>query len=250
MLTLFHKNEARRLITLLDALYEARCKLLISAEAGPDDIFFPETKAAASSPNFDGTSSGNEVYSETFSEIYQDSTSPFRPNISSYTSSASKPSYEGTSLLSSLNQSTAARSILADEDSDFGPTYGAGRNRGPGDGAPGAGNEIGRHHEPDFARVGSFIGEDEKFAFKRAESRIWEMCGAKWWSREGDDWWRPLSKEVRRWEGEVGGKDILVSNSGLPVEAAKNHPGEELFRHGASPFRTSEEAPPKFGWQQ
>lgn len=43
ILTLLHKNEARRLITLLDALYEAHCKLLIRAAAGPDDLFFPET---------------------------------------------------------------------------------------------------------------------------------------------------------------------------------------------------------------
>jgi protein AFG1 len=44
VLTLLQKNEARRLITLLDALYEARCKLLIRAAASPDDLFFPETK--------------------------------------------------------------------------------------------------------------------------------------------------------------------------------------------------------------
>jgi protein AFG1 len=47
VLTSFQKNEARRLITLLDALYEARCKLIIRAEAGPDDLFFPETKATS-----------------------------------------------------------------------------------------------------------------------------------------------------------------------------------------------------------
>lgn len=36
------KNEARRFITLLDALYEARCKLLVTVEAGPDYTFSPE----------------------------------------------------------------------------------------------------------------------------------------------------------------------------------------------------------------
>ncbi|KAL9097233.1 MAG: hypothetical protein Q9165_000660 [Trypethelium subeluteriae] len=44
VLTVLQKNEARRFITLLDALYEARCKLLVSAAAGPDDLFFPEAK--------------------------------------------------------------------------------------------------------------------------------------------------------------------------------------------------------------
>ena len=96
ILSLLHKNEARRLITLLlDALYETRCRLLIRAAAGPDELFFPETQQARSSdhdilPNSNGNDS---VYSETFSEIYQDTTSPFRPNISSYASSASPPAY-------------------------------------------------------------------------------------------------------------------------------------------------------------
>ena len=36
ILTSLKKNEARRFITLLDALYEARCKLIITATAGPD----------------------------------------------------------------------------------------------------------------------------------------------------------------------------------------------------------------------
>ncbi len=247
ILTLLQKNEARRLITLLDALYEARCKLLISAEAGPDDIFFPETKQLSK----DGvtTSSGNdEIYPETFSEIFQDQTSPFRPNTSSYISSASPPSYSSTPLPSSHSRASSARSILADEDSDFGPVYGAGRSHGPSDGAPGAGNEIGRQ-SPDFARTGTFTGEDERFAYKRARSRLWEMCGKRWWARDGEGWWRPLGKEVRRWEGarsdELGG-DIAAHGTLL---AEKDTSRNEMFRHGASPFRTSREAPPKFGWE-
>ena len=48
ILTTLHKNEARRFITLLDALYEARCKLLVSAAAGPDDLFFPDSATTTS----------------------------------------------------------------------------------------------------------------------------------------------------------------------------------------------------------
>ena len=91
ILTFLQKNEARRLITLLDALYEARCKLLISAEAGPDDIFFPETRQTLKDGE-NATYNNDEIYPETFSEIFQDQTSPFRPNTSSYTPSASQPS--------------------------------------------------------------------------------------------------------------------------------------------------------------
>ena len=246
ILTLFQKNEARRLITLLDALYEARCKLLISAEAGPDDIFFPETKQP---PKEGGPASDDVIYPETFSEIYEDQTSPFRPNVSSYTHSASPPSYEFSPLPSLLSQATSARSILADEDSDFGPVDGAGRSHGPGDGAPGAGNEIGRQNGPDFARTGSFTGEDERFAYKRARSRLWEMCGSRWWAREEEGWWRPMGKDMRRWEGSSAQTLCSTSSGEAPVRIPEEDKRDELFRHSASPFRTSQEAPPKFGWQ-
>ncbi|KAI4235414.1 MAG: hypothetical protein L6R40_006456 [Gallowayella cf. fulva] len=257
VLTSLHKNEARRFITLLDALYEARCKLLIRAVAGPDDIFFPESQQSAPTTRAEGirgTEANDGVYPETFSEIYQDQTSPFRPNTSSYTSSASPPSYDASHLPSSSSGggSTSTRSILADEDSDFGPTYGAGRSpssryRGPGDGVPGAGNEIGHQASPNFARTGSFTGEDEKFAYKRAQSRLWELCGAKWWAREEEGWWRPLDKELRKWESSIDdavGRGTVV---GTKVQG-ENVQEESLFRHGASPFRTSQDAPPKISW--
>ena len=251
MLTLLQKNEARRLITLLDALYEARCKLLISAEAGPDDIFFPETRplsqdaVGASGRTSTSAPADDGVYSETFSEIFQDQTSPFRPNVSSYESSASPPSYASSSMPTSASQLSAARSILADEDSDFGPVFGAGRRHGVSDGAPGAGNEIGRQTGPDFARTGAFTGEDEKFAYKRARSRLWEMCGLRWWERDGD-WWKPLSREARLWEGAVD--DPTPPNGSPTVSEQTQAENGSLFRHGASPFRTSQEAPPKFSW--
>jgi len=249
ILTLLQKNEARRLITLLDALYEARCKILISAEAGPDEIFFPETQRLSNSLET-STASDDGVYSETFSEIYQDQTSPFRPNISSYTPSASTPSYTSSPLPSSLSsQAASARSILADEDSDFGPVYGAGRNSGPSDSAPGAGNEINRQSGPDFARTGIFTGEDERFAYKRARSRLWEMCGSRWWAREEEGWWRPVGKDVRRWEGVTN----ATIPSSFPDELSNDKEirgkADELFKHGASPFRTAPEPPPKFGFQ-
>lgn len=248
VLTFLQKNEARRLITLLDALYEARCKILISAEAGPDDIFFPETKRPLEN-DVSITSGGDEIHPETFSEIFQDQNSPFRPNTSSYISSASPPSYPSTPLPSSQSQASSARSILADEDSDFGPVYGGGRSHGPSDGAPGAGNEIGRQ-PPDFARTGAFTGEDERFAYKRARSRLWEMCGKRWWAREEEGWWRPLAKDVRRWEGV--GQDLgchVPPAQGFPQAADGGSGRDELFRHGASPFRTSRDAPPKFSWE-
>lgn len=106
---------------------------------------FPEFKAASSMVSSNGISrdendGGDAVYPETLSEIYQDQTSPFRPNISSY-------------------KEEHTTGYDPDEDSDFGPE-------------PGKGNEIGRR--VDFGMTSSFTGEDERFAYKRARSRLWE----------------------------------------------------------------------------
>ncbi len=79
------------------------------------------------------------------------------------------------------------------------------------------------------------------------------MCSEKWWARQEEGWWRPLSKEVRRWEssGEEG-----KATQGVPsppqssVETGEEQASGdgELFRHGASPFRTAAEPPPQIGW--
>lgn len=164
-LTVLKKNEARRLITLLDALYEARCKLIVRAEAGPDDLFFPETKATPSTPTKRNSSQqGSEsesmeddaIHSETIAEAYQDTTSPFRPNISSYTETSNN----------------------SDEETDF---------------------DAAAKPKVDFSNTGAFTGEDERFAYKRATSRLWELCGAQWHARTGA-WWQPLPREARHWE--------------------------------------------------
>ncbi|KAL9001173.1 MAG: hypothetical protein Q9169_000357 [Polycauliona sp. 2 TL-2023] len=255
VLTSLQKNEARRFITLLDALYEARCKLLVRSAAGPDDLFFPKAQPSASIKSIDGIGgpdSSDGVYPETFSEIFQDQTSPFRPNVSPYSSTASPPSYDSSPLASSWHDSTSARSVLADEDSDFGPTYGAGRStgsryRGPGDGVPGAGNEIGHQSLPNFATTGVFTGEDEKFAYKRAQSRLWELCGSRWWAREDEGWWQPLDKELRKWE--TGHEDAVAQQADVGLgDNEGNGKDEILFRHGASPFRISSDPPPKISW--
>ena len=71
-LTFLQKNEARRLISLLDALYEAKCKLLVQAEAGPDDIFFPESRGIVNGDAAKTKEQGDQTYPETMSEIHQD----------------------------------------------------------------------------------------------------------------------------------------------------------------------------------
>ena len=225
------KNEARRLITLLDALYEARCRLLISAAAPPDSLFFPELQTRYVSTNGtnagldnksipttdipspstapDSSTSDDSVYQESFSEIYQESTAPFRPNVSSYQLSSSSTTRRPLSIdeedtsarpTPSLHNPTL-RSILADEDSDFGPTYGNGRSSGISTGQ----DSQSRFAAPDFTQTSALTGSDERFAYRRARSRLWEMCGRKWWDARSDEdvasWWTPVVSGERPWEG-------------------------------------------------
>ena len=267
VLTKLLKNEARRFITLLDALYESKCRLLVRAQAPPDLLFFPETKKAAGLA-IEGESGkdepGESVYQETFSEIYQDSTAPFRPNISLYSEGQASAT---PSASFSPSQGSQLRSVLADEDADFGPVYGNGRGHWASSGDAGFA-ELERRQGPDFSQVSKMLtGEDERFAYKRARSRLWEMCGEKWWkAREGRDveeWWRPVQREGRHWEGEREENAARANEAGQEAMREGSHDGrhrradqrianekeESLFRHGASPFRTRGDPPPKFGWQ-
>lgn len=264
-----NKNEARRLITLLDAMYEARCRLLIVAVTGPDDLFFPEPAKSTSGtePSTPDAQTQDAVYSETFSEIYQDLNSPFRPNISSYTS--------GSSLSDDALEDDPPNRTRRE-----GSSYTDERSARMGSKAP------------DFANIRGLTGEDEVFAVKRAESRIWEMCSGRWWDRgeqasghgagaemaaglgQGSsvNWWRPLPMESRHWEysttRSTDANSSLNSASpapapapaaqGLPpnvkilsreeLEKDKQRELEDMFAHGASPFRTHPDAPPKFSW--
>jgi len=277
VLTLQQKNEARRFITLLDALYESRCRLLITAAAPPDRLFFPETRMKWVAAAHDSTSTGggvesDSIESEAFSEMYQDSTAPFRPNVSSY--APDQPyAWESASphAFTPSPSSHPARSVLADEDADFGPTYGNGRSHGMStmDSGPAGMAELERRQGPDFTDTRALTGEDEKFAYKRARSRLWEMCGRRWWmerqrARNVDDWWRPVDRPGRHWETlgvDKGGErtapplqearqagrkvDNELSSNGMSTAAQENGP----LRHDASPHRRRTDAPPKFGWQ-
>jgi protein AFG1 len=219
VLTSSLKNEARRFITLLDALYESRCRLFIQAAASPDTLFFPDVNPDGEQPEQDA------IYAETFAEMHQDATSPFRPNISSYT--------------------------LAEDAMEDDPPNRLRREAMPGSTEMERLERLGSR--PNFADAAAFTGEDEKFAYKRAVSRLWEVCSTRWWENAQ---WAPLPADQRHWEKksqaivrvltaqESERERISAESIGLAKEINELE-DEVLFRHGASPFRTDLSAPPK-----
>ena len=268
VLTWLAKNEARRFITLLDALYECRCKLYISAEAGPDDLFFPENATGK-----EGEEAGDAVYSETISDVYQDATAPFRPNILSQNPNYVEPDPEPDYTHARLAGKLAADALEDDppnkpsrRDGAFGRSFG--RTDGEMDRRPVDPDEerytaaATQRRKLDFGNTSRFTGEDERFAYKRAQSRLWEMCGARWWARDEPGWHRPLPEEARRWERLVadegvgarrplgGGSDYV--DAGMGEAAPDETRDKRSFKTGASssssPFRNSEEPPPKISW--
>lgn len=77
------RNEARRFITLLDALYEARCQFYMRADVEVEDLFFPEeTQKAKTSKILNNSEEVQEE--EMFARTTLDTLNPYRPNVTSY----------------------------------------------------------------------------------------------------------------------------------------------------------------------
>ncbi|KAJ3036241.1 hypothetical protein HDV00_002955 [Rhizophlyctis rosea] len=262
VLTHLQKNEARRFITLLDALYEARCKLIITADAGPDEIFFPETKGQSVGKGGEegGGVEGDVMHSETFAEAWQDVVGGFRPNISTYDAGTGR---EERSRLKDGGEIYAADTL--EDDAPWALRHG---DKACGsDGSLSASTSSTSSHTepserlypgrktslPNFGHTSAFTGEDERFAYKRARSRIWEMCSERWWARSEEGWWRPVESSVRRWEGSGDGSiEVGKQRNVKPVGDGEDHSATEKTEDGEqvkySPFRTHPEPPPKISW--
>ena len=257
------KNEARRLITLLDALYECRCKLLISAKAGPDEIFFPDEQERSESGE-DGND--DAVYSETLSEVYQDATAPFRPNIltqnPNYAEPDPEPDYTHARLAGLLNADALEDdppNNVSRQKKPFGRSFGRTDGEMIPDRKPIDPDEPRYTSRPNFQNTRAFTGEDERFAYKRAQSRLWEMCSARWWAREEPGWHRPLPVAVRSWESST--PEVRPDHSANISDAAsdikmgdavsdntRDERSFKTFDNSPSPFRHPAAEPPKFSW--
>ncbi|WVQ74984.1 hypothetical protein IAR50_004592 [Cryptococcus sp. DSM 104548] len=150
-LYLRHKNEARRFINLIDALYESRCQLHLRTPANPLDLFFPDA-LALSSEEQEALTNERMMSAEALSATLQ---VPYRPNVSYY------------------NNLTSSQ-----------------QNRE---------NAEAKKKGSSFSVLGIWTGEDEKFAYKRAVSRLMEMTTTS--SNYASEAWRPLSGAL--WQGDV-----------------------------------------------
>ncbi|CEQ38630.1 SPOSA6832_00097 [Sporobolomyces salmonicolor] len=273
VLPLNAKNEARRLITLLDALYETKTRLLAFAEAPIGSLFFPDAirptptaespsppTRSTSSPTSASSSSAHEgsqapgssgpvhvldhlLYSlppasalarspaktayqaqdaageivdalteEMLGDVQQDLEAPYRPNISAYDQSEGVAAYERDKARA--EERKAAVDVLKKEDTT-------------------------KERQPihPSAATPSFQSEEERFAFKRAVSRVHEMSSAEYLVTAIH---QPLPPAFRTWErshsSAAAGSPALDPASPPPPAAAQHSigPKEPLPSGGES----------------
>lgn len=240
-LQIHQKNEARRFITLLDALYESKCRLLIRTAAKPEDLFFADVR-----DQIDAEESAS-LDQEQFSEVHQDLSQPFRPNVSSYENNDRAEEEEALKKRKKEEQMELRKRNNNDE-SVF-------SSASPLQDDPSKKFFPATTSEPNFTKVSAFTGEDERFAYKRAVSRLKEMTGSKRWVEEAH--WAPVDKSSRPWESFEEGTPLpesyfMVKAGKTSAEAPRaaatssaNAHGEDTSKY-TSPFRKLDDAPPKF----
>lgn len=191
IMTVKMKNEARRFITMLDALYESRCKVFMRTEVEIDELFFPDQKEKTSSESNDaGDRNIIEVQNEEmYAKTAMDISNPYRPNVSTYDQKHTE-TYDDFKTI--LNSKISGKT----DSSSAGPLI-------------------------NYKDLRAFTGEDERFAYKRAVLRIKEMVGSDNW-REGKNW-VPIDHSMRPWEtsSKIDHSEARDYEQSLHMEEAK-----------------------------
>lgn len=157
------KNQARRFISLIDALYEARCRIVCLAEAKPEQLFFPDAPSATEEEAYhEQQSSDVDVM---MAEAVAETQDVYRPNVSSYDAPNMAEAPKAPS-------SPLALDMLSIFSGEHIPIQ--------------SGREAHKR-----------LGKDEQFAFKRALSRLLEMTSDSYAEQEQ---WAPLPPSSRKWE--------------------------------------------------
>ncbi|KAI0373958.1 hypothetical protein BV20DRAFT_936658 [Pilatotrama ljubarskyi] len=84
VLKLSAKNQARRFISLIDALYEARCRIVCLAEAPPEQLFFPDAPPASPVEKSERDGRTAQEVDMMMAEAVGETQEVYRPNVSSY----------------------------------------------------------------------------------------------------------------------------------------------------------------------
>lgn len=176
-LDLVHRNQARRLITLIDALYEAKCRIILRSFVPLTKIFFARDAAEVAEMNeqrkaammgdasedkdfHDILQSSSLIQSETLSEAMQDTEEGFRPNISAY----------GPIIERHDGVEPGRESKRQEEERKLGKKA--------------------------ISNLSIFSGQEEQFAYQRAVSRLWEMSHSSWAKTN----WKPLLEgDMKAW---------------------------------------------------
>lgn len=216
VLTTKMKNEARRFITLLDAIYEAKCQFFMRSDVPIDSLFFPDANnpSYSSSDLNDGIDSNRlEVQDEEmFAKTAIAMSNPYRPNVSSYDQKHTE-SYDDYKKVFKNPFSKKNNEIIEEDQKDI-----------------------------DFKNIKAFTGEDEKFAYKRAVLRIREMVSSEIW--RNNDRWVPIDESMRPWESSSRSENFGVlegiKSINLEFETEKaNEKIDELIKQNKSIKQTS-----------
>ncbi|KAJ1038274.1 hypothetical protein NDA11_001272 [Ustilago hordei] len=266
-MTLMQKNQARRMITLLDAVYEAGCRLIVLADARPDDLFFPDAEKAARHaaqgpaagpgdvrPELQYRAVGGGGRQDVVDMSAKGVPSPFLtpPPGQSYPEEeklanrkAGQPVDYSTDefMTDSLIMAETLSEAMQDTEEGFRPhvsTYSSDRPSRPAQlAAEGAAGK--KDDNVGFKHLAIFSGEDERFSYQRAVSRLFEMSHPDWMRRKG---WRPfLSDEMESWSGtwkqaekEAVGKAVVADAAAI-ADAGTDFAGEASYETASFPGR-------------
>ncbi|PWN51519.1 hypothetical protein IE53DRAFT_47792 [Violaceomyces palustris] len=256
-MTLLQKNQARRLITLLDAVYEAGCRLILLADSAPDDLFFPDAKAAAkhaergpsAGPGLStsGLPSAAAYEAEDVVEMSaRGSPSPFKtpgpgqsyPPQPQDPYARSQDEFLTDSLIQSETLSEAAQDVeegfrpnissyIDSEVDETSPNSGGDKRAEPGRMSAEQLKEKEMADKVGFKHLAIFSGEDERFAYQRAVSRLFEMSHPTWKERKS---WRPfLNGEMSTWRGGDERAPITTTYSAMEL-GTKRSAGRKVSR--------------------
>ena len=251
-MTLMQKNQARRMITLLDAVYEAGCRLIVLADAAPDDLFFPDAEGAARHAARGPAAGPGDVRPElqyraehaggTMEDVVDMLTkgglSPFLtpPPGQLYPEEEELARHKAQQrvdlntdefMTDSLIMAETLSEAMQDTDEGFRPNISAYSSSRPSR-SSGSEEPQRKDDKAGFKHLAIFSGEDERFSYQRAVSRLFEMSHPDWMQRKG---WRPfLSNEMQAWAGtshQRQGKAVVGANG----KAAEANQLNDAHRH-------------------